>query len=206
MTDNILQVIEQNGDLVVDSRLIALKLDIEHESFMRFVVAHFGQNKASLSILDLLGIRARCFTYSDYDLGFKLDKIIELIIESDHLSNDSRLNLTWMFAAIKYEATNNWKSTTQELGGVHVWFRQNHRTAIPDSKLVKVIARDKKRPDFLVRLDDSIYPVECKIEFTNQSLKQLRNYMRLWNSRTGFAVAYSLKCTVPSNITFVQAV
>ena len=35
MTDNILQVIEQNGDLVVDSRLIAARLDIEHNSFTK---------------------------------------------------------------------------------------------------------------------------------------------------------------------------
>ena len=174
MSDLSLQVTEQNGDLVVDSRLIAARLDIQHETFMRFVVSHFGYSKADLSILDLLGIRARCFTYSDYELGFKLDKIIGLIIESDALGNDLRANLTWMFSAIKYEATNNWKSTTQELGGVHAWFRQNHQSVIPNSKLVKVVARDKKRPDFLVRLDDLIYPVECKIEFTSQSLKQLK--------------------------------
>lgn len=34
MSDLILQVTEQNGDLVVDSRLIAVRLNIEHESFM----------------------------------------------------------------------------------------------------------------------------------------------------------------------------
>ena len=37
MSDLILQVTEQNGDLVVDSRLIAVRLDIEHESFMRTI-------------------------------------------------------------------------------------------------------------------------------------------------------------------------
>lgn len=37
MNDLILQVTEQNGDLVVDSRLIAARLNIEHESFMRTI-------------------------------------------------------------------------------------------------------------------------------------------------------------------------
>lgn len=37
MSDLILQVTEQNGDLVVDSRLIAVRLNIEHESFMRTI-------------------------------------------------------------------------------------------------------------------------------------------------------------------------
>jgi phage regulator Rha-like protein len=37
MSDLILQITEQNGDLVVDSRLIAVRLDIEHESFMRTI-------------------------------------------------------------------------------------------------------------------------------------------------------------------------
>lgn len=37
MSNLILQVTEQNGDLVVDSRLIAVRLDIEHESFMRTI-------------------------------------------------------------------------------------------------------------------------------------------------------------------------
>lgn len=37
MADLILQVTEQNGDLVVDSRLIALRLDIQHETFMRTI-------------------------------------------------------------------------------------------------------------------------------------------------------------------------
>jgi phage regulator Rha-like protein len=37
MADLILQVTEQNGDLFVDSRLIALRLDIQHETFMRTI-------------------------------------------------------------------------------------------------------------------------------------------------------------------------
>jgi phage regulator Rha-like protein len=35
MTTNILQVIESNGDLVIDSRLIADTLGIEHRAFMQ---------------------------------------------------------------------------------------------------------------------------------------------------------------------------
>lgn len=37
MSDLSLQVTEQNGDLVVDSRLIAARLDIQHETFMRTI-------------------------------------------------------------------------------------------------------------------------------------------------------------------------
>lgn len=37
MSNSSLQVTEQNGDLVVDSRLIALRLNIAHETFMRTI-------------------------------------------------------------------------------------------------------------------------------------------------------------------------
>lgn len=37
MSNSSLQVTEQNGDLVVDSRLIAIRLNIQHETFMRTI-------------------------------------------------------------------------------------------------------------------------------------------------------------------------
>lgn len=37
MTENILQIIEKDNELIVDSRLISQRLDIEHESFMRTI-------------------------------------------------------------------------------------------------------------------------------------------------------------------------
>ena len=37
MSESILQIIEQDGELLVDSRLVAARLDIEHESFMATV-------------------------------------------------------------------------------------------------------------------------------------------------------------------------
>jgi len=46
MTTNILQVIESNGDLVIDSRLIADTLGIEHRAFMRTVDKYLADIQA----------------------------------------------------------------------------------------------------------------------------------------------------------------
>lgn len=199
-----MDIISHQGELVVDSRLIAEQLGIEHRALQGFLISHFGYAKQRLSILDVLGFRARCFTYSDYDLGFKLDKLIDSMLYASHhqIGEDFRSNIIWMWAAIKYESSRNFASSCNELGSVHPWFRANHATLLPNSKLIPVVAKNKKRPDFLVDIDGEIFPVECKQEFTATSLKQLLGYMKLWKVKTGYAVAESLKCELPSFVVF----
>ncbi len=201
-----LTVIEVDGVFVVDSRLIADRLDIDHKSFMDIVVRHFGYPKHSMNILDLLGIKARFFTYSDFEKGDTLNQIINEILYDPAFPSDLRANLVWMFAAIKFESAKTWCVSVQELGGVHPWFKKNHKMLVPNSELIKVVAKNKKRPDFVLTVGGKAYPVECKIDFTSKSLKQLQSYMKLWDCNKGFAVAYSLKCPLPSNITFFQVV
>jgi len=202
--NNLIPITKQGDILVVDSRLIAERLGIEHKALENFLVSHFGYAKQRLSILDVLGFRAKCFTYSDFDLGFKLDKLIDFMLNHSEcpIDEDFHQNIVWMWAAIKYESLHNFASCSYELGSVHPWFRTNHTTLIPNSKLIPVIAKNKKRPDFLVDINGEIFPVECKLEFTATSLKQLLGYMKLWKVKTGYAVAEVLKCKLPSSVIF----
>lgn len=199
-----LTVENKNGILVVDSRLIAEELGIEHKTLQNFLISHFEYAKQRLSILDVLGFRARCFTYSDFNLGFKLDKLIDFMLNHPEyrVSEDTHRNIVWMWAAIKYESLHNFASSCSELGSVHPWFRANYATLIPNSKLIPVVAKNKKRPDFLVDINGDIFPVECKREFTAASLKQLLGYMKLWKVKTGYAVAETLKCNLPPSVIF----
>ena len=202
--NNFIAITRQGDTLVVDSRLIAERLGIEYGVLEGFLISHFGYAKQKLSILDVLGFRAKCFTYSDFDLGFKLDKLIDFMLNhSENLTDeDFRQNIVWMWAAIKYESLHNFASYFHELGSVHPWFRANHADLIPNSKLIPVVAKNKKRPDFLVDINGDIFPVECKLEFTATSLKQLLGYMKLWKVKTGYAVAEVLKCKLPSSVVF----
>lgn len=202
--NNLITIVQQDDTLVVDSRLIAEHLGIDHRDLENFLISHFGYAKQKLSILDVLGFRAKCFTYSDFELGFKLDKLIDFILnDSDCLTNeDFRRNIIWMWAAIKYESMHNFASRFGEVGSVHPWFRANHATLIPGSKLIPVVAKNKKRPDFLVDINGDVFPVECKLEFTATSLKQLLGYMKLWKVKTGYAVAETLSCELPPSVIF----
>lgn len=202
--NNLITSVQQDDSLVVDSRLIAEHLGIDHRDLENFLISHFGYAKQKLSTLDVLGFRAKCFTYSDFELGFKLDKLIDFILNnSDCLTDeDFRRNIIWMWAAIKYESMHNFASRFCEAGSVHPWFRDNHATLIPNSKLIPVVAKNKKRPDFLVDVNGDVFPVECKLEFTATSLKQLLGYMKLWKVKTGYAVAETLKCELPPSVIF----
>ena len=202
--NNLIAITQQGDTLVVDSRLIAERVGIEHSDLQDFLISHFGYAKQKLSILDILGFRAKCFTYSDFDLGFKLDKLIDFILyHSEYpIDEDFRRNIVWILAAIKYEALRNFASCSCELGSVHPWFRANCAALIPNSKLIPVVARNRKRPDFLIDINGEIFPVECKLEFTTTSLKQLLGYMTLWKVKAGYAVAETLKCELPSSVVF----
>ena len=202
--NDLIAITQYENTFVVDSRLIADRLGVEHKVLQIFLISHFGYAKERLSILDVLGFRARCFTYSNFDLGFKLDKLIDFMLNHSEIliSEDFYRNIVWMWAAIKYESSHNFAASCHELGSVHPWFRANHATLLPNSKLIPVVAKNNKRPDFLVDIDGKIFPVECKLEFTATSLKQLLGYMKLWNVKTGYAVAETLKCELPSSVVF----
>jgi hypothetical protein len=190
--------------LVVPVAWIADETGIGLEALSEMVKDHFGYEKEFLSVLDLFGVWSKC-VYQDFDVAFKLNKLIGEILRSGIVDEEERANYTWIKAAIFYELSNNWTATFCEVDSIHPYFRKNHATLIPGSELIKVTAKQKKRPDFLVKVEGVVYPVECKIEFTNQGLKQLQGYMKIWNAEKGYAVARKLKSKLPKNIVFLQA-
>jgi anti-repressor protein len=51
MSNSSLQVTEQNGDLVVDSRLIAMRLGIEHRAFMQTLKRYQDKIEARFGVI-----------------------------------------------------------------------------------------------------------------------------------------------------------
>lgn len=105
------------------------------------------------------------------------------------MSDHESLTFAHIKQSVMIDISHSLNCTSGELGFVHRWFEQNHSQVIPGSKLVKVESKDQKRPDFLVELDGKVYPVECKLTFSDKGKKQLLNYIRLWGSSHGYAVA-----------------
>ena len=61
-----------------------------------------------------------------------------------------------------------------------------------------------KRPDAWVSYKNEIIPIEMKMgNFNQASLKQLQNYMDIYDCSYGIAIGNKLTIEIPSNITFV---
>lgn len=182
---------------------VASELNVDLAEFTARVKKHFGYSKDYLTILDLFGIWSRCI-YKDFDIAIDFAELLDELINSSLVSDEDRVNFTWIRSGILYELANNWALASTEIGEIHPYFRRNYADLIPGSTLVKVVARGKKRPDFLVSIEGIIYPVECKIEFMSAGKKQLEGYMKRWNVEKGYAVAKKLICKLPKNIVFLQ--
>lgn len=196
-----IDVIKQGDRLVVDSRLIADDLGIDLKIFSSVCVSTFNEVPEYLSAFDLLVIWQR----SDY-LGFDIKCYIEQIksLFYPHWDEKEKNTFDWLACAVVSDVSNNIISRSCEVGKTHKWFKENHGVAIPGSKLIPVVAKNKKRPDFLVEIQGCVYPVECKLKFGTPALSQLKGYMKLWNVHQGFAVATQFIIGLPANITAIH--
>jgi len=197
-----IEVVTVGDVLVVDSRLVALDLGIEHETFYSVCVNTFGTVPGYLSAFDLLVVWQR----SDY-LGFDVKCYVQQLknLFYPHFDEKDKATFDWIACAVVTDISNNIISRNSEHGKVHKWFKLNHSAVIPGSKIIKVVAKNKKRPDFLIKLNGLTYPVECKLSFGTNALKQLQGYMKLWNAPIGFAVASKFVVKMPSNIVVIQS-
>lgn len=192
-----LAIERRNDQLVVDSRVIAQELGIEHRAFKQLCQDLWEKEVTTLSVFDILSLKLWAY-YGDvpfncFPLLNKLEK---------HLDHQAQLTYAVLKTAVISEIANIERN--KEFKNIHTWFNTNYQHAIPNGTLVKVISRDRKRPDFVVVIENVEYPVECKINFNAAGLKQLKNYMRLWKVNKGYAVAQKLSCSLPDNIIFIK--
>jgi hypothetical protein len=187
--------------LVVDSRLIAEELGIEFELWEHLVFSALEHFPSHLSVWNLLAIARHSSLASDIvlDMGRLIDnQFLPYLTQSD------RWSVGWLKLAVIEAICTDGQGRASELGLIHPWFRDNYNRFIVNAELVPVIAKERKRPDFLVNVDGVVCPVECKLSFGKPALKQLQGYMKLWQSPVGYAVANTFKVHIPSNIIKIQ--
>ena len=196
-----LAVSEVQGQLVVDSRLIAEELGIAFELWEFSVVSALGSFPSNLSIWNLLAIMRHSSLTADTD--WDIPKLIDKVFYFALTEND-KWTVNWLKLAVIEGIGSDILARTSESGLIHPWFQANYKNFITNAELVPVIAKQGKRPDFLVNIDGVVCPVECKLIFGKPALKQLQGYMNLWQSSIGYAVANKFKVNLPSNIIKIQ--
>ena len=197
MSESILQIIEQDGELLVDSRLVAAHLGIAWEIFEYVCDDLYNQPMPFLSRFELLAVAQRA---SYLDINF--DKIFDLVdkIFYPHMIDRDTKTFVWLKHSVLQDVCDNFRVRTSEDGRVTRWFMQQYTQLFEGAKLLPVVARQGKRPDLLLEYEGFVIPVECKLSFNSRSLKQLQGYMKLWNSPKGIAIAPKYAVDLPQDI------
>ena len=89
-----------------------------------------------------------------------------------------------------------------EFGAVQFWFKKHFRDLLPGAELVRFERLNGRNPDFMLRIDGALVPVECKLNFNARALNQLTSYMDAYGAQRGVAVALRLTCSLPENVQF----
>jgi len=157
---------------------------------------HFPKDITHLGIYDLLALSTTTIllTENGTDVGYKLIGIAEEM--SVFLPHIQQRAFDYLRMSCFGEVTRIVKYQLEEKERVQNWFNKNYSKVIPEGNLIKFTksnaqlkALKLKRPDALISIDGIIYPVECKLDFRNYNLKQLRGYMDLIKVDKGYAVA-----------------
>jgi hypothetical protein len=198
-----LQVSEIQGQLVVDSRLIADELGIAFEVWEHLVFSALTNSPSYLSVWNLLAIMRHSSLNGDVGFGMNIPNLIDQAFYP-YLTESDRWTVAWLRLAVNEGIGADISCRTSEQGLIHNWFVGNYKRFIASAELTPVIAKQGKRPDFLVTVDGITFPVECKLVFGKPAFKQLQGYMNLWQSSIGYAVANKFTVNLPSNIIKIQ--
>lgn len=88
---------------------------------------------------------------------------------------------------------------------LHKKFKENYKLFFPKAEILKVKNSPENIPDFWLKENNVIFPVEIKLKkFDKTALSQLLKYMDFYKSEKGVAVAPILKTKLPENITFIK--
>lgn len=172
----------------IDYSLEKLKVDLLHY--------RYPENIKELDVYDLLALSTTTILLKDngIDIAFKLLNLADNL--SEYLTPSQKAAYIIMRLNCEVEVNRIFVHQCRETESVQKWFNNNYSQCIENSKLIKFNKNNSqlkplklKRPDALVNINGTIYPVECKLKFRNHNLKQLRGYMELMNVDKGYAVA-----------------
>lgn len=192
-----IEVQDVAGELVVDSRLIAERLGIEHEYWEHLVVSALDEFPLHLTAWDLLAV----FRHSSL-IGCEIADLWSLVDSVFYpcFTAKERRTLAWLKLSVMEGVGQDALCQSSEGFRVSGWFRDNFLEFFPNGTLLKVQSRNRKRPDFLIDIEGTVIPVECKLSFGKPALKQLSEYIKLWGTKRGIAVATKFVTDVPANI------
>lgn len=105
---------------------------------------------------------------------------------------------------IIYTLYTNLKDATCEFS-LHEKFRCEYKRLLGEkSEIVKVKTHPKHIPDFFVKIDGRLLPVEIKAQkFGDKAQEQLKRYMKFYGCENGIAVAPKLSTKLDQSIGFI---
>lgn len=159
----------------------------------------WAKNPTTVSYKDVLAIVR---VSSLLNIQCKFSDILNIAdsLQTENSMVDSILRMS-IVECISYESIGRMR----EVSTVHPWFSQNYQKYIPNSQIAEPYSINRKRPDFIVSINEVHYPVECKLTFGVDGLRKLKMYMKLWRVNKGFAVGKRSTVEFPPNIEFIKA-
>lgn len=149
-----------------------------------------------LSAVEVLEITAEVAMYmaADGDLLQAVNLVSDIFEELDAVVLESCISQLLLKAATVREKD------------IHSLFKKNYKTVLgKDCKIIKRKNDLHYIPDFWIKKDSQVIPVECKLyEFDKKALSQLLRYMDFYGCSHGVAVGKKLTCEIPDTITFIS--
>jgi len=171
-----LKIINHNGIFTVDSREVAEMVDRD------------------LKLLN--NICSRSFLESNK---------LALLDEVKEASGATRHAFPFLMHAVDSLIIDNFFKTLPTEMDMQASFRARINEFLPEAEIIEKKSRSKHIPDLWVMIDKEEIPVEMKLKgFNIKALEQLQRYMFFYKCKRGIAVAQTLDCEIPGNITFIK--
>jgi hypothetical protein len=99
-------------------------------------------------------------------INCEVSKLLTLIDQLfyPYLTQKERKSLSWLRLSVVEGLAVDVLCRTNEKARVDSWFEKNFREFFPDGTLRDVVAKHKKRPDFLLEIDGEIIPRRVQTE------------------------------------------
>lgn len=186
---------ESEGNFFVkrDTFINLYKLDENNEDY------RFLNDKEWLGVFDLMELVSRTSLIEPgcLDRNLKIADFIEVM-----MGNTEKHFFT---SNLRMMIMKNFMDSRPTEFDIHEKFEKEYKSVLGnDYEIVKLKSNPKHIPDFWIKHDNVLIPVEIKLhDFNSSHLRQLKRYMDFYNCGRGIAVGGELNCPLPSNVTFV---
>ena len=155
--------------------------------------------------MQAIGAYALALEYISRDNSEDSRETFKLVEEARAVVERAGVSLPHLEWAVCFYAANTCRLGDTESKIVQ-WLFENLDSLLPGAVRIQKKSDGFNIPDGFVSIDGDIYPVEVKkSDFDKNALSQIKRYMHTYKSKGGIAVARKLKCSLPSNITFIKA-